>query len=67
MKWQPQKPNTKPIYILPINTNIKPSFYLTVLRMPTTYQENAKKLWKEILNTDLVLVFPWYAKFWVTD
>ena len=26
MKWQPQKLNTKPIFILPKNTNIKPTF-----------------------------------------
>ena len=26
MKWQPQKPNTEPIFILPKNTNSKPNF-----------------------------------------
>ena len=32
MEWQPQKPNTKPIFILPKNTNIKPTFNKVVLK-----------------------------------
>ena len=43
MKWQPQKPNTKPIFILPKNTNIKPNFNKAVLKItdkiPRKYQE----------------------------
>ena len=35
--------------------------------VPIKYQENAKKFGTEIPNTDLVLVFSWYTKFWVTD
>ena len=47
------------------NTNIKLNFYITVLKMPTKYQQ--KKVWEEILNTDLALVFFWYTKILVTD
>ena len=43
MKWQPQKPNTKAIFILPKNTNIKPNFNKAVLNIPIKYQENTKK------------------------
>ena len=43
MKWQPQKPNTKRIFILPKNTNIKLSFNKAVLEIPIKYQENTKK------------------------
>ena len=43
MKWQPQKSNTKPIFILPKNTNIKPTFNKVVLKIPIKYQENTKK------------------------
>ena len=43
MKWQPQKPNTKPIFILPKNTNIKPTFNKVVLKITIKYQENTKK------------------------
>ena len=43
MKWQPQKPNTKPIFILPKNTGIKPNFNKAVLNIPIKYQENTKK------------------------
>ena len=39
MKWQPQKPNTKPIFILTKNTNIKPNFHKAVLKIPIKYQE----------------------------
>ena len=43
MKWQPQKPNTKPIFIPPKNTNIKPNFNKAVLKItdkiPRKYQE----------------------------
>ena len=35
--------------------------------IPIKYQENTKKFGTEISNTDLVLVFSWYAKFLVTD
>ena len=54
MKWQPLKPNTKPIYILPKNTNIYPNFDKGVLKIPIKYQENTKKFGTEIPNTDLV-------------
>ena len=67
MKWQPQKPNTKPIFILPKNTKIEPNLTLNVLKMPIKYQENTKKFGIEKPNTDLVLVFSWYTKFLVTD
>ena len=40
MKWQPQKPNTKPIFILKKNANIKPTFNKVVLKIPIKYQEN---------------------------
>ena len=63
MKWQPEKPNTKPIFILPKNTNIKPKFKKIVLNMPIKYQENTKNFGTEVPNTDLVLVFSWYTKF----
>ena len=43
MKWQPQKPNTKSIFILPKNTNIKLTFNKVVLKIPIKYQENTKK------------------------
>ena len=36
------KPNTKPIFILPKNTNIKPKFRKIVLNMPIKYQDNTK-------------------------
>ena len=43
MKWQPQKPNTKPIFILPKNTNIKPNFNIersqNADKIPRKYQE----------------------------
>ena len=43
MKWHPQKPNTKPIFMLPKNTNIKPNFNKAVLKItdkiPRKYQE----------------------------
>ena len=67
MKWQPPKPNTKPIFILPKNTNISPNLKKIVLKIPIKYQENTKKFGTEIPNTDLVLVFSWYIKFLVTD
>ena len=67
MKWQPQKPNTKPIFILPKNTKIEPNLTLNVLKMPIKYQEYTKKFGIEKPNTDLVLVFSWYTKFLVTD
>ena len=35
--------------------------------MPIKYQENTKKFGTEIPNTDLVLVFSWCTKFFVTD
>ena len=50
MKWQPQKPNTKPIFILPANTNIIPTFNKVVLKIPIKYQENTKKF-ETYLNT----------------
>ena len=40
---------------------------MTVLKMPTKYQENTKNFVKEIPNTDLVLVFSCYTKVLVTD
>ena len=43
MKWQPQKPNTKPIFILPKNNNNKPTFNEVVLKIPIKYQANTKK------------------------
>ena len=43
MKWQSQKPNTKPIFILTKNTNIKLTFNKVALKIPTKYQENTKK------------------------
>ena len=67
MKWQPQKPNSKPIFILPKNTGIKPNFNKAVLNIPNKYQENTKKFGTQIPNTDLVLVFSWYTNFFVTD
>ena len=43
MKWQPQKPNTKPIFILPKNTNIKSNFNIersqNADKIPRKYQE----------------------------
>ena len=67
MKWQPQKPNTKPIFILPKIPIFNQILTLSVLKMPIKYQENTKKFETEIPNTDLVLVFSWYTKFLVTD
>ena len=69
MKWQPEKPNTKPIFILPKNTNIKPKFRKIVLNMTIKYQDNTKNFGTEVPNTDLVLAFSWswYTKFLVTD
>ena len=43
MKWLPQKPDTKPIFILPKSTNIKPTFNNVVLKIPIKYQANTKK------------------------
>ena len=40
---------------------------MTVLKIPTKYQENTNKFGTEVPNTDLVLVFSWYTKFLVTD
>ena len=45
------------------NTNIYPNFNKSVHKKPTKYQENTKKFGTEIPNTDLVLVFSWFAKF----
>ena len=67
MKWQPQKPNTKPIFILSKNTNNNSNFKQIVLMIPIKYQENTKKVGGFISNTDLVLVFSWCTKFLVTD
>ena len=39
MKWQPQKPNTKLIFILPKNTIIKPNFNMAGLKIPIKYQK----------------------------
>ena len=67
IKWQLQKPNTKPIFILPK----MPIFYQILTRasskIPIKYQENTKKFGTEIPNTDLVLVISWYTKFLVSD
>ena len=54
-------------FILPKNTNVKPNFKATVLKMPIKYQQNTKKYWTEIPNTALIPVFPSYTKFLVTD
>ena len=67
MKLQPEKPNTKSIYILPKNTNIKPYFKKIVLKIPIKYQENTQKFGTEIPNTDLVLELCCYTEFLVTD
>ena len=48
MKWQTQKPNTKPILFWRKNTNNEPNFKKTVLKIPMKYQENTKKLGTEI-------------------
>ena len=67
MKWEPQKPNIKPILFcikIPIFNQILRSSYS---KIPIKYQENTKKVGTELPNTDLVLVFSWYAKFLVTD
>ena len=50
-------------FILPKNTNIQPKFYKIILKIPIKYQENTQKFGTEIPNSDLVLVFSWYAKF----
>ena len=43
MKWQTQKPNTKPIFILPKYTNSKPNFNIersqNADKIPRKYQE----------------------------
>ena len=65
MKWQPEKPNTKPIFILPKNTNIKPKFKKIVLNMPIKYQENTKNFGTEVPNTDLILDFLGIPHFWL--
>ena len=43
MKWQPQKPNTKPIFILPKNLNIKPNcnkaVHMIIDKIPRKYKE----------------------------
>ena len=57
MKWQLQNPNTKPIFILPKIPNFNKGF----LKIPKKYQANTKTFGTEIPNTDLVLIFSWYA------
>ena len=49
------------------NTNIQPNFNKGFLKIPIKYQQDAKKFGTEIPNTDLVLVFSWYIKFFVSD
>ena len=48
-------------FILPKNTNIKPTFNKVVLKIPIKYQENTNNFETQIPNTDLVLVFSWYT------
>ena len=38
-----------------------------VLKIPIKYKKYTKNVGTEIPNTDLVLVFSWYIKFFVTD
>ena len=67
MKLQPREPNTKLIFILPKNINIKPNFKKIVLKIPIKYHENTNKFGTKKTNTDLVLVFSLCTKFLVTD
>ena len=66
MKWQPQTPNTKPIFILPKNTNIWPNFNKSVLKIPRKYQEICERNAKYRFGIDIFLVGIG-TKFLVTD
>ena len=58
MKWQAQKPNTKPIFICAEkNTNIKPNFNKAVLNIPIKYQENTKAFGTQYLVIGIFLVY----------
>ena len=60
MKWQPKKPNTKPIFILPKNTNIKPKFKKIVLyadKIPRKYQELWDRSTKYRFGIGIFLVY----------
>ena len=57
MKWQPQKPNTKPIFILPTNTNIKPTFNKVVLKIPI----NTKKIPRNLTHKYQIPI--WFGYF----
>ena len=69
MKLKPQKPNTKPIFILPKKYQYLTKFYETHTQDSDQKKnkKNTNKFMTEIPNTDLVLVFSWYTKFLVTD
>ena len=45
IKWQPQKPNTKPIFILAKNTNTKPNFNKAVLKITDKIPRKYREIW----------------------
>ena len=54
MKWQPQKPNTKLVFILPKIPIFNQLSTLNVLKMPIEYHENTKKFGTEMPNIDFL-------------
>ena len=67
MKLQPQKPNTKPIFILPRKYQYSTKFYIDRIQNTDKIPRKHQKFRAGIPNTDLVLVFSWYTNFWVSD
>ena len=67
MKLQPQKPNTKPIFILPRKYQYLTKFYIVRIQDTAKIPRNTKKFRAGMPNTELVLVFSWYTKFLVSD
>ena len=57
MKWQPQKPNTKPIFIVPKDINNKPTFNKVVLKFPN---KNTKKVPRNLRHKYQIPIWYWY-------
>ena len=67
MKWQPQKPKAKPIFILPKNTNIKPNFNKAVLKITDKISIKYKEIWNINTKYRFGIGIFLYTKFLVTD